>query len=178
MAFSWTAEKLAEKSLEDVKSVRENALKKGEIQLVELCDADLARRRPQKVKMQKVSEKNGSRVIHGFHFVCHAEHEVANNPDGTVTTGTWVVKPARVGPAVKIGAYVALHEAKSKASYLQGIIRSWREQPRQAKYGSSEDAKTKFGIEFVLEPSDQPLPWRGDGAGERGYYYGDDTSGQ
>jgi len=48
--FVWTAEKIAARSLDEVKSLRANALKQSAGEIVELCDADLALRNPPKVK--------------------------------------------------------------------------------------------------------------------------------
>jgi hypothetical protein len=48
--YVWTAEKIATRSLDEVKSLRSNADKAGAVDVVALCDADLARRNPPKVK--------------------------------------------------------------------------------------------------------------------------------
>lgn len=75
--------------------------------------------------------------------------------------------------AVKIGAYIALHVAKSEPSYLQGIVRDWRVQRREPTYAEGQTAKTEFGIDFLMELTDKPRQWQGDGSGEKGYYYGE-----
>jgi hypothetical protein len=72
--------------------------------------------------------------------------------------------------AQAVGAYVALHYSKSELSYLQGVMRGWHQLERKNKVIPN-------GIEFIVDTTDTPLPWRGDGAGERGYYYGDDDDG-
>jgi hypothetical protein len=74
---------------------------------------------------------------------------------------------------MKIGGYVALHVAKSKPSYLQGIVRDWRIQEREPTYSEGQLVKTQFGIDFLIELTGEPLEWHGDGSGEKGYYYGE-----
>jgi hypothetical protein len=48
--YVWTADKIATRSVDEVKSLRNNAEKAGAVDVVELCDADLLRRNPPKVK--------------------------------------------------------------------------------------------------------------------------------
>jgi hypothetical protein len=48
--YVWTAEKIATRSVDEVKSLRSNADKAGAVDVVALCDADLLRRNPPKVK--------------------------------------------------------------------------------------------------------------------------------
>lgn len=84
-----------------------------------------------------------------------------------------VVDTAHVERAVKIGAYVALHVAKSELSYLQGIVRDWRTRERERSYAEGQLVQTKFGVDFLIEPTNEPLPWYGDGSGEKGYFYGE-----
>lgn len=56
--YVWTAEKIAARSLDEVKSLRSNAENAGAVDVVALCDADLARRNPPKVKApRKVKPK-------------------------------------------------------------------------------------------------------------------------
>jgi hypothetical protein len=85
-------------------------------------------------------------------------------PDGKrFWIGIWAVDEKHAIAAVKLGAYVALHESRSKPSYLQGRIVSYRIKPRPGK-------KIPYGIDFLVEPFDGPKPWPGGGAGEKGYY--------
>jgi hypothetical protein len=77
--------------------------------------------------------------------------------------------------AVKIGAYVALHVAKSELSYLQGVVRDWRLKEREPAYAEGQFVKTKFGIDFLIEPTHKPMQWYGDGSGEKGYFYGESS---
>ena len=88
---------------------------------------------------------------------------------GRFRTGIWVVGEKRAIAAIEIGAYVALHESKAKASYCQGTIVGYEVKPRPGK-------KIPYGIEFLAQPSDEPRDWHGDGAGERGYNYDEDAS--
>jgi hypothetical protein len=82
-------------------------------------------------------------------------------------TGIWVVDKKHAITGIKIGAYVALHESKSKPSYRQGKIVGYEIKPRPGK-------RIPNGIDFLVEPSDESVRWHGDGAGERGYYYGEE----
>ena len=75
--------------------------------------------------------------------------------------------------AVKIGAHVALHVAKSEPSYLQGVVKSSRTHERESAYAEGQVVKTKFGVDFLIEPTHDPVQWHGDGSGEKGYFYGE-----
>lgn len=116
------------------------------------------------------------RKVHGFHFVCPTEVEVKNNADGTVSTGIWYVDIARAEGARRIGGYVALHTKKSEPSYCQGIIKGARKLRRNPLKVDGQETRAKYGVEFTLEPQSKPLPWRGGGTGEKGYYYGEDEA--
>lgn len=113
------------------------------------------------------------RSIRGFHFVCPKEIGVTKNRDGTLWTGIWAVAEARVKPAVTLGAYVALHVARSERSYLQGVITAWR--TRERRYADGRLRKRKSGIEFQFKPTDDPFIWPdAGGTGEKAYFYGKD----
>jgi hypothetical protein len=58
--------------------------------------------------------------------------------------------------------YVALHKSRATSSHRQGTIVGWREEQR------TKGAK-QVGISFLLVPFDEPQPWFGGGAGEKGY---------
>jgi hypothetical protein len=95
---------------------------------------------------------------------------VEKNQDGTIWSGTWVVNVDHARRALEKGSYVALHVTKSSPSYLQGIVKCWRRNKRK-----DPASKIKCGIDFLLhELNDVPVAWRGEGTGEKGYYYGDD----
>lgn len=100
------------------------------------------------------------------------------NPDGTVWTGTWVVARHQAERAARNGAYVALHLARDETSYMQGIVKDWRRSERDAEYAENQEAKTRHGVDFLLELTATALPWVGDGTGEKGYGYRDHQNDQ
>jgi hypothetical protein len=172
--LEWTTENIAGLTVDQVKALRENAAKRSAQRTVELCEAELARRRASHTKRQNSQKQNHiGETVHGFHFVCPTEKGITRNRDGTLWTGTWVVNKNHAERAVKIGGYVALHIAKSERSYLQGIVRDWRVGEREPTYSEGQLVKTKFGIDFLIELTDEPLEWQGDGSGEKGYFYGE-----
>jgi hypothetical protein len=61
-----------------------------------------------------------------------------------------------------------LHVTKSQPSYLQGILRDWRIQEPEPTYSEGQLVKTKFGIDFLIALTHEPLNWQGDGSGEKG----------
>ncbi|WP_213249875.1 DUF4238 domain-containing protein [Bradyrhizobium sp. sBnM-33] len=84
--------------------------------------------------------------------------------------GRSVVEPRGTGPK-GTGFRRGLYRLKgvSEQSYLQGEIRGWRKSPRQKEYVEGQVAKTAFGIDFQFRPNGNPVPWRGDATGEKGY---------
>src|SRR6266436_4836050 len=65
----WTFERIAELSIEQVKSLRANALKRTENAVVELCDAEMARRKPAREKpstMKVLSNHKIVKLLSGF----------------------------------------------------------------------------------------------------------------
>ena len=141
-----------------------------------LCDAELSRRAPSREKTPRtpkvIVESRHAQVVIGFHFVCPQEKGVTRNSDGTVWTGTWVVDKIHAERAAKIGAYVAPHTAKSELSYLQGVVKDWRKMEREQEYADGKPVKIEFGVDFLLEITNEPHPWNGDGSGEKGYVWG------
>ncbi|MGX4773892.1 hypothetical protein ACWAUC_29295 [Bradyrhizobium guangdongense] len=168
--FIWTSEMLSNLAPGKLDNVRENAADWGDAALLALCDAEIARRKP--LKKTSAIGKNG-RAVKGYHLVCRSENGVVHNDDGTFRSGSWVIAKNQVERSEAINAYVALHEKQSDESYLQGIIKGWRIVPRERRYADQE-RETKEGIEFLLEPFSEALPWRGDGTIEKSYWYGDD----
>lgn len=164
-----TAESLRKYSADELKNLRTNALRLGASDVASLCDSELQRRKlPRKPAQRKISMKaSPGTPVRGFHFVCPDELGVTKNADGTFSTGIWAVAEAVADRARTVGAYIALHNNKSERSYLQGTLKSWRQLERKGK-------AIPHGIEFIVEPSHKTRPWRGDGAGEKGYFYGDD----
>lgn len=174
--MEWTAENIAGLTIDQVKALRQNAAKRSAQRTVDLCEAELARRRPLRTKRPNSHKQSYiGETVHGFHFVCPTEKGITRNPDGTIWTGTWVVGKNHAERAVIIGGYVALHIAKSERSYLQGILKDWRVREREPTYSEGQLVKTKFGIDFLIELTDKPLEWQGDGSGEKGYFYGECT---
>jgi hypothetical protein len=174
--IEWTAERIAALPTEGVKNLRENARRLGEISVLTWCDAELSRRAPNREKATRVTnlprEDRDSQVVVGFHFVCPEEKGVIRNSDGTVWTGTWVVGKIHAERAARIGAYVALHMAKSELSYLQGVVKDWRKMEREQECADGRPVKTEFGVDFLLEMTNEPYGWNGDGSGEKGYVWG------
>jgi hypothetical protein len=80
-----------------------------------------------------------------------------------------VVDEAHAEAAVKYGSMIALHIAKAEPSYLQGKIRGWKKQARQPRNNDGDLVSNSEGIEFEFEPTNNPLSWQGDAAGEKGY---------
>lgn len=174
--IDWIAERIAALSTEGVKNLRENAERLGETSVLTLCDAELSRRVPNREKAPRVTnvttEDRHGQVVVGFHFVCPQEKGVTRNSDGTIWTGTWVVDKRHAERAVRIGAYVALHTGKSELSYLQGVVKDWRKTGREQEYAEGRPVKIEFGVDFLLEMTNEPYTWNGDGSGEKGYVWG------
>jgi hypothetical protein len=171
----WTVEKIAELPTDRLKVLRDNARRLGEDLVLTLCDAELSRRAPSHEKRSRITkvdaESRCGQVVVGFHFVCPQEKGVTRNSDGTVWTGTWVVDKVHAKRAARIGAYVALHTTKSELSYLQGVVRDWRKMAREQEYAEDRPVKIEFGVDFLLETTDEPYGWKGDGSGEKGYVW-------
>jgi hypothetical protein len=168
--IDWTRERLLTRSNDDIKSLRENAAKRGEQKIVELCDDVLLERKlPKKARPARETESKTGQYVSEFHFVCPGELGVTKNPDGTIWSGTWVVAKENAVAAEKYGSIVALHSVKAELSYIQGIVKGWRKSERARRYTGEVDAKTPFGIDFLLAPQSNPIEWKGDGSGEKGY---------
>jgi hypothetical protein len=169
----WTPEKIAAlKTADQVKSLRSNAAKKGNEEIIALCDADLLRRNPPKVRQPRpdgAKESRAGQYVSEFHFVCPNELGVTRHRDGLVQSGTWVVAETQVETGLRYGSTIALHSSKAEPSYLQGVIKRWDKRQRERKYAEDQLVKTEQGIDFFFEPTGTSLPWVGDGAGEKGY---------
>ncbi|GIQ76633.1 hypothetical protein [Bradyrhizobium sp. RD5-C2] len=168
----WTQEEIAQRSTDQIKIIQENAAKQGRSDVVTLCANELEARKPARAKAIKARPSSKQRLreyVSEFHFVCPKETDVTQNADGSTWTGTWVVAEEIVDAALTYGSIVALHTSKAELSYLQGEIRAWRRSPRQRRYADGQTVKTTSGIDFLLTPNDNPVPWHGDGAGEKGY---------
>jgi hypothetical protein len=170
--IEWPAERIKELKIEQVKSLRDNAAKRGNQVVVDLCDAEIARRNPPRVKQPRIVGANEDRsgyYVSEFHFVCPNELDVEPMQNGLVRTGTWVVAAKHAEAAVRYGSKIALHVERADPSYRQGTIKEWRERERQPRNSDGDLVKTKHGIEFLFEPTNGALPWKGEGAGEKGY---------
>jgi hypothetical protein len=167
LMVEWTREKIATLSSSHVESLRENAAKRGRQDIVELCNEELAHRKPLRAKRasEGANEDRGGHYVSEFHFVCPNELGITRNQDGTIWTGTWVVAEKHAENAVRYGALAALHSSKAEPSYLQGTVKAWRKSPRQARYSGEQLAQTSEGIQL----SNIPLPWKGTATGEKGY---------
>jgi hypothetical protein len=113
----WTAERVSTMTIQQLKNLRENAIRLGDDAVAALCKAAIENRVPPNKKAQRVfSAPRADEVVIGFHFVCPEGKGVTSNVDGTVWTGTWVVDKEHAEIGSKIGAYVALHRKKSESS--------------------------------------------------------------
>jgi hypothetical protein len=166
MVYQWSAERVAALALNDVKNLRVNALQKGNKELIALCDAELANRKPPKPPTTKdPSLSRGDQYVCGYHFVCPQERGVIRNEDGTLWTGTWVVDKSNVEKSRMYGAYVALHVTKSDPSYIQGRLKDWRPAERDSEYADGQLVKIPMGVDFLLEPTNLSYEWIGDASG-------------
>jgi hypothetical protein len=174
MPFVWTKETLAKKAIQEIKTVRENAIKQGAKDVEALCDEVLSGLAPPKTASQAKGSQPKGPVI-GYHLVCRPEEKgLTRDPDGTVWSGTWVVAEKQAERSMKAGAYVALHTSHSEPSYLHGIITAYRRSKREDAYAEGQKVKTPFGTDFRLELTDKSLGWQGQGTVERSYVYAAD----
>lgn len=111
--------RIAGMSRDQVKALRDNAVRLGNTEVLELCNAALSRGSATQPRVGSAGRSGRSATVAGFHFVCPQETGVIPNPDGTVWTGTWVVDSRHAERGARIGAYVALHTAKSEPGHLQ-----------------------------------------------------------
>lgn len=155
MAFEWSADKLAAKTSKEVQQVLENAARVGRNDLVEMCAMLLESR---------LSAGRSSMTVAEFHFVCAADTGVSVKPDGMFTSGVWVVADVHRKPSLRDAAMVALHSSKIELSYRQGVIVGWEDVPR-SEFGDG------MGVQFLIRPTSEALPWQGAGSGEKGYLW-------
>ncbi len=167
----WTQEKIATLSGQEISSLRANATKSGRQDIVGLCNAELERRKPVRVRraMEGGNEDRRGQYVRAFHFVCPSELGVTRSQDGGIWTGTWVVAVEHAERALKYGAVVALHTSKAEPSYLQGPIKDWRKSPRELRYTGEQTTQKEEGIDFFFQFSDSPMQWIGEATGEKGY---------
>jgi hypothetical protein len=172
-SHNYTPDKLARESRENVETIRRNAARLGAIDLVKMCDSDLqVRPSPKSKQNRKARPKlSDTDVVTGYHFVCGRDRGVAQIRNGQFWSGSWVVAEINVKNSLKYGAYLALHESKSETSYRQGQILDYRRSPRDMLHSDKlgEEAKTDEGIEFLVQETNEPYAWVGEGTGEKGY---------
>lgn len=169
---SWTPEKLATKSKKEIEVIRENAVKKGVSDLVEMCDLDLDKRRPpaKPRSLASSSARSSDEFVEGYHFVCKNARGVAEDIAGRFRTGSWVVAESNVQKSLKYGAYIALHESRPDTSYRQGKLLGYSRTIRDMLADENGgETKIEEGIEFLVEETMQPYSWVGDATGEKGY---------
>jgi hypothetical protein len=165
MAVQWDEQGVADLPTAKLRALRDNAMRKGAVEVVALCDAELAKRPTKAARRQRKAAKGGSgRYVVGFHFGARADKGVTVCPDGTFWSGIWIVARDHAERAPKVGAYLALHETKAEPSYRQGLITDWRR-------GTRAEGKIGEGMEFLVRPTDRPYDWVGAGSGERGYLW-------
>lgn len=167
----WTKDRVASLSADQIKSLRENAARHGRQEIVDLCDDELLRQKPPRLRKVSdgVSDDHSGQYVSEFHFICPNELGITRNKDGNIWTGTWVVAEEHAENAVRYEALVSLHSSKAEPSYLQGTVKAWRKSPRLRRYSGEQLNQTREGIDFLFEPSNLSLPWKGDATGEKGY---------
>lgn len=158
MPLIWTIEKLLALEPARLEQVRQNALKRSELDLAQQC-ADIQKGR--KANLPTADKKALDPVV-GFHFVCKGDYEVTLEADGSFRSGVWAVDSDHCDPAIELGGYVALHDSKQTPSYRQGKIIGWKLKERSK-------GSTAMGVEFHVVPMSEPIHWYGRGSGERGY---------
>lgn len=99
-----------------------------------------------------------ARKVSGIHLVCRNGLNVEELAGGRFKSGYWKVSEE----AANTAQYLALHNQKNISSYKQGTIESWERS--EAHNGR---------IIFYVKETEEPLEWRGDGTGEKGYYWSD-----
>jgi hypothetical protein len=165
----WSRERIGKLPNEEVESLRKNAERLGDTEIVQLCREEQIRRKPVRVKEAGGIIDHDGQYVCEFHFVCPRELGIIRNQDGTIWTGTWVVADEHAENAITHGAIVSLHVSRGEPSYLQGGILAWRKSPRQPRYSGEQQTQIVEGIDFLFEPSNHPMPWKGDATGEKGY---------
>jgi hypothetical protein len=172
LSHTWTPEKLASKSREEVEAIHKNAVRLGATDLVSMCDEDLKLRAPQKTSVKHTqSEHSATDVLTGYHFVCARDRGVRPAEPSRFWTGSWVVAENNALHSVKYDAYLALRGSKSDLSYRQGKILDYRRSPRDMLPNDAPGAESRReeGIEFLVQETNEPYAWVGSGSGEKGY---------
>ncbi len=160
---NFTPEKLSTWDTARLRTLHANAVRKEAVDLVEMCERELERRKPQRVSKLGQDEHSENSFVSEYHFVCAKDRGVIGSGPGRFWSGAWVVAETNVRKSIEYGAYLALHENKAVASYRQGKILDYRRGARDMVDKQNE------GIEFLVEETNRPLEWHGGGSGEKGY---------
>jgi len=168
---AWTAERIASLDQKALQALSDNAHRYGIEGLIQRCATELESRSPAKSSRKRVEKtrRSLSTVVVGYHFVCERGRGVTNLEGGRFKSGSWVVKEENVQESLRHGAYLALHENKAERSYRQGRIVGYDLAERDMLKGGETQPQTRIGIEFLVETTNEPYDWVGDGAGEKGY---------
>lgn len=153
--MEWTIDRLRALETKDLKQLFENAAQRGRSDLVALCE---------EVLEERITSGRAHLYVAEFHFVCRDSKGVHELPDGTFTTGTWVVSEVHKAPSLRRRSIVALHQSQSEPSYRQGHVVGWGREERGV-FGDGT------GVRFTIEPIGGTLPWGGDGTVERSYVW-------
>jgi hypothetical protein len=113
MVIQWDEQSVAALTSTELQNLRNNAMRKGAINIVTLCDAELAKRPVKPASKPKVA--NNGRYATGFHFVCDADKGVTTNPDNTFWSGVWIVDEIHAANAPNVGAYLVSSQNQSGA---------------------------------------------------------------
>jgi len=169
-----TPEQISKWSIEEVKRVRDRALKIGAQNIVDLCEHSIAERAAVKKPARPTDPgKRNRQNATELHFVCKPKDKgVTFNNNGTAWSGTWVVARDQAEYITKINGVVCLHLARAEQSYLQGVALDWQPAEREKTYAEDgREVKTKYGVKFLLKLIDTPMTWKGNATGEKGYGY-------
>jgi hypothetical protein len=139
----------------ELRQVKLNAVKKNRHDIAAICAEILSIRNP--------SKNSKGKIVVEFHFICLTGLNLFPLEHGLYKSGQWVVAEKHCKKAKVYGSMVALHKQKSQLSYFQGKILDYR----RVLHVETQ----RWRIEFILDPTSQPLAWYGNAAGERGYRY-------
>lgn len=162
----WTSEKISQLSIEQIKTLQHNARSKNALEIIALCENEIALRRPTR-ETKSLSEGSRSKqqgeIVTEFHFVCRDDKGVIFNPDGTFWTCSWVVAEEVLKESIKYDGRLALHNSKQELSYRQGLIVGYR------LVDDFEEGEVSNRIDFLVKSDEKIMEWAGTGTGEKGY---------
>lgn len=174
LTHTFTPEALRTFDKKKVETIRENALRLGADDLVEMCDLDLAERKPVVASRSSTprvaggstrrlaSDSTASRAnmfVSGYHVVSESELGIVDLGDGRFWSHAVATGDADPDLSVNGGAYLALHKNKTVASHRQGKIIGFR----KVADGDVE------GVEFLVDAEPKSRAWVGAGSGEVGF---------